>query len=94
MTPVLGLDLGSTTITALAVDIASGAIVGRSTLANDAQVTREDDKARGWSEWDAAQIATVAVRALRDLAECVGPPIVEAAALGLTGQQHAGSGKA
>lgn len=84
----LGLDLGTTTITALAVDVSDGRIAARSTVPNDAEITTADDKARGRSEWDAARIAAIALRALRSLAESLGPRIADVAGLGLTGQQH------
>ena len=84
----LGLDLGTTTITALAVDVADGQVAARFTLSNDAEVTAADDKIRGRSEWDAAGIAAVATRALRSLVELLGARVQEVSGLGLTGQQH------
>jgi sugar (pentulose or hexulose) kinase len=84
----LGLDLGTTTITALALEVASGEIVGRNTAANDAEIASQEHKARGWSEWDAAGIASIALRALRALSDSLGTRTRDVAGLGLTGQQH------
>ena len=85
---VLGLDVGTTTITALAVDIASGKIAARSTRSNDAEITSPGDKARGYSEWDARRIAAAALAALGEMAAALGTDARQAVALGLTGQQH------
>ena len=85
---VLGLDIGTTTITALAVDIASGEIAARSTRPNGAEITSPGDKTRGHSEWDARRIAAAALAALGEMAAALGTDSRQAAALGLTGQQH------
>lgn len=84
----LAIDLGTTTITALAVDIADGEIIGRVTIANDAEITNQERKARGWSEWDAERIASLALKALHSVVETLGSRAREAAGIGLTGQQH------
>ena len=85
---ILGLDVGTTTITALAVDVASGDIAARSTRQNDAEITTSAHKARGYSEWDAPRIAAAAMAALGEMAAQLGPKVRHAAAIGLTGQQH------
>ena len=54
---VLGTDLGTTTTTALALDTASGAVVARHTVPNQAETTSPADRAAGRSEWDARAIA-------------------------------------
>jgi sugar (pentulose or hexulose) kinase len=84
---VLGVDLGTTTITALAVDTSSGDIVARATAANQAAITSSLDKARGFSEYDAQKIVATATACLREVAG--GLPAREAVVgIGLTGQQH------
>lgn len=85
---VLGLDVGTTTITALAVDVASGEIAARSTRQNDAEITAPERKTRGYSEWGAGRIAAAALAALAEMAAQLGPDVRRAAAIGLTGQQH------
>ena len=84
----LALDLGTTTITALAVDLENGEVVARTTTANNAELTSPEHKARGWSEWDANRISKLAMLALQSLAEQLGARLREAAGIGLTGQQH------
>lgn len=87
MATVLGLDLGTTTISAVAVDTASGAVLARAGRAN---ASRRDDPAahaRGHAEQDLATMTALAGEALRDLAGQLGSRR-DLAGLGLTGQQH------
>ena len=46
---VLGVDLGTTKITSLAVDANTGAILAVATAANEANITSETDRGRGRS---------------------------------------------
>ena len=43
----LGVDVGTTTITALVLDLENGAIVARATSANDTEITSEAGSASG-----------------------------------------------
>jgi sugar (pentulose or hexulose) kinase len=88
MPVVLSLDVGTTTITALAVDAGNGAILASATTANGAETTTAAGKARGHSEWDAHRMAESACACLGQVAEQLGGRAREAAGLGLTGQQH------
>jgi sugar (pentulose or hexulose) kinase len=85
---VLGADLGTTKITALALDATSGDVLARHTAANDAETTAAADKARSFSEWDARHIADTACACLRGVAEQLGGRRAEVASVGVTGQQH------
>ncbi len=86
MPVVVGVDLGTSKISALAVETATGAILARHTLANQAETTSAEDRARSRSEWDARQITATAGCCLRALMEQLGAhPVV---GLGITGQQH------
>jgi sugar (pentulose or hexulose) kinase len=87
MTLALGLDLGTTTITALAVDTDTGEQAGCVTATNRAETTTPADRARGRCEWDAGAIVRTAVDCLRELAAKLGPRS-DFAGLCLTGQQH------
>lgn len=84
----LGIDVGTTTITALALDASTGETLAVHTLSNDAEVTSADDKARGRSEWDADRIAARAGECLHAVAGCVASRGDEFVGLGITGQQH------
>jgi sugar (pentulose or hexulose) kinase len=87
---VLGLDIGTTTITALALDAADGSIVARTTTANDAEITSATDRARGYSGWDPRKMTDAACRCLRATAEQLGSRRDDLVGLGITGQQHGG----
>ena len=47
---LLGLDLGTTTLTALALDAATGRVLATVTVPNSCEVTSADDKRRGRCE--------------------------------------------
>jgi sugar (pentulose or hexulose) kinase len=85
---VLGADLGTTKITALALDTESGDVLACHTAANRAETTAPADKARGYSEWDAGRIVATACECLRGAAGQLGGRRGELAGLGITGQQH------
>jgi len=84
---VLGVDLGTTSITSLAMDTTGGDILARATTANQAAITTPADRARGFSEWDAAKIVAAACACLRATAARL-PAGAVIAGIGLTGQQH------
>ena len=82
----IGIDLGTTTLTALAVDLDGGAVLARRTRPTAAETTATADKARGFAEWDADQVTAVAVECLRDVV--AGLQGREVVGIGITGQQH------
>lgn len=82
---VIGLDIGTTTITAIAVD-ENGEVRASRTRPNDTEFTSADDKANGHCEWNAERISEIAFHVLRDLGEQPG----EVVGLAVTGQQHGG----
>lgn len=91
MAVLLGIDIGTTTITALVLDTGSGAVVALATMPNQAEITSPADKARGYSEWDVTQMADAACRCLRTASEQLGNRAEDIAGLGITGQQHGGA---
>ena len=52
----LGLDVGTTTVTAIVVDSETGDVRSRATAPNDPEVPSVEDKRQGRSEWDAGQV--------------------------------------
>jgi sugar (pentulose or hexulose) kinase len=82
----LGIDIGSTTVTAVAVDTASRQLIDVVAVANRAEVTSAADKIRGRSEWDFSRIAQTAFDAARSLVEKAGLSGVDG--IGITGQQQ------
>lgn len=88
MTIALGVDLGTTKITSVALDLASRAVLAVGTVANDANITAESDRAQGYSEWDAERIVTQGFQCLKLVADKLGDQASRVAAIGVTGQQH------
>lgn len=88
MTIVLGVDLGTTKITCIAVDTEEGKIVTSSNASNDANITRAEDLARSYSEWDAEEVLKTANSCVRQVAQQLGQRVNEVQAIGITGQQH------
>jgi sugar (pentulose or hexulose) kinase len=90
MPVTIGLDIGTTTITALAINGQTGEIVASANAANDAEVTVPSDKARGYSEWDADRMVNIACGCLRQINERLATRRRDLAGLAITGQQHGG----
>lgn len=84
----LGVDLGTTKVTALALDVDTGRVAACCGAPNDAETTAPPDKSRGYSEWDARRIIGSACSCLRSVATELGSRGGEVAGLGITGQQH------
>src|SRR5438093_567313 len=87
MSILVSVDLGTTTITSLALDAASGEVLACRTEFNSSETTSAGDKARGRSECDAAEMIRLAAQCIRHVAgqiagrqPCLG--------IGITGQQH------
>ncbi len=80
----LGLDIGTTTITGLVLDVVSGEVLGIHTAPNASETTRRDDREKGRSEWDAEAMVQTAIRVVRDAAQEAG----DIRGIGVTGQMH------
>jgi sugar (pentulose or hexulose) kinase len=88
MSVVLGIDLGTTTITALALNAESRDVIATATVTNSNEITAAADKVSGRSEWDAGAIVQAACVCLRDVSRQLGAGWARLAGLGITGQQH------
>jgi sugar (pentulose or hexulose) kinase len=88
MSVVIGVDLGTTTVTALALNAESGDILATVTAPNPAETTSPADKARGRSEWHAVRLAEAAGECLCQVSRRLGAAWARLAGLALTGQQH------
>ena len=88
MAIVIGVDLGTTKITALAIDARTGAVSACCTRLNQAETTTPADKARGYSEWDVVRIVDIACACLGNVAEQLGTLSSDVNGIGITGQQH------
>jgi len=87
MAVYLGLDVGTSHLTALAVDAATGEALARRSVANSAETTAPEDARRGRSEWDARAMVRLAWEAARAAAGALrGRATV--AGVGVCGQMH------
>jgi len=84
----IGIDIGTTTITALALDAERGDVVASVTAANDAQMTNAAEKGRSRSEWDATRMVQNAYEVVREMVTKLDGRRTGVAGIGLTGQQH------
>lgn len=84
MTLLLGIDLGTTKTTAIAIDADSGSILHRAAVASEGRL----DATGGRSEWDSGQLIACAVDCLRELVGQLGSRAADVEAIGVTGQQH------
>ena len=88
MRVALGIDLGSTSVTVVAVrvDDDQAEMVASLSAPNDAETTSAEDRVIGRSEWDIEAMVARAVHTVDEL--CSGLDFDEAVAIGVTGQQQ------
>ena len=88
MSIVLGIDLGSTSIAAIAVkaDDDQAITIASSSAPNDAEVTTASDRLMGRSEWNLERMAVRAAETASDLVSKIDAR--EIAGIGITGQQQ------
>lgn len=84
-THYLSIDVGSSSVTALIIDIESKSVIDSSTVANTAETTAANDKKRGRSEWDLERMTELAVD---NAAKLIWRTGAQPAAIGITGQQQ------
>ena len=80
----LGIDLGTTTVTGMVLDVETGEVVAVRTVANACEVTGSEDRQRGRSEWDAEVMMALVLAVMREAVAAGGP----VAGIGVTGQMH------
>jgi sugar (pentulose or hexulose) kinase len=88
MSLLLGIDLGTTKTTCVAVDAESGQLVASVAKPTDGNITSEVDRKRGRSEWDAAAVLKSGFDCLADIATQPAVMSHQISGLGVTGQQH------
>ncbi len=88
MRVALGIDLGSTSVTVVAVrvDDDQAEMVASLSAPNDAETTSAEDRVIGRSEWNIEAMVARAVHTVDEL--CSGLDFDEAVAIGVTGQQQ------
>ncbi len=85
---LLGIDLGTTTTTAIAVDADTGDVTSKATGSTASPITNRNDHGKGRSEWDANVLIADGMATLTQLVEQLGNRSADVAGIGLTGQQH------
>ena len=84
-THYLALDIGSTTVVAIVIDLDTNAVVGTASAANSSEVTSAADKRFSRSEWDLDAMTELAID---NAAALVARTNARPAAIGVTGQQQ------
>ena len=84
----MGLDVGTTTISSVILEVDSGRIAAYSTAANTADSTPREEKARGRAELDLGKLWTLIVQVLAETIAQVPARKEEVRGLGVTGQMH------
>jgi sugar (pentulose or hexulose) kinase len=85
MARILGLDIGTTSISGVVLETDDGKLIARTTREHRADVTPSAPHEATWAEQDPAKLWACACDVLRELAGVTGSRI---AAIGLTGQMH------
>lgn len=89
MTLLIGLDVGTTNIGAIAVEFAPKVrLVASLVIPNSASQITPHDKTIGRAELDLNRLFQSVLTALSQLAQQLGPRANQVAAIGITGQQH------
>jgi xylulokinase len=83
MSVLVGVDVGTSGLKAIAVDSDSGALLCSATRDYPLQTPRP-----GWAEQDPEDFARAALEALRELSTSLGARVKDVRAVGLTGQMH------
>ena len=84
MAQYLGLDIGTTTITALLLDTDAREVGTVRTVPNSCEITSSTDRGRGRSEWNADAMVELCHRLIRETASSG----ASVAGIGVTGQMH------
>lgn len=85
---LLGIDLGTTKTTCIAVDSESGRVVASVGLPTHGNVTSAKDRKQGRSEWDAATVLQSGFDCLSKITVHPDVSQQQISSLGVTGQQH------
>jgi sugar (pentulose or hexulose) kinase len=85
---VLGIDLGTTTITSIALDTATGQQTACHSVLTPPPLPRPEGPEAGRREWDVAGLTARASACLQTLTASIGVRGASLAGLGITGQQH------
>jgi len=85
---LLGIDLGTTKTTCIAVDSESGRVVASSAMPTGGNVTSDEGRRLGRSEWDAEAVLRSGIECLSKIATNSSVVEQHICSIGVTGQQH------
>ena len=88
MSLLLGIDLGTTKTTCIAVDAESGEVAASVALPTDGYITSDEDRKAGRSEWDAESVLQSGFDCLAEILKTSAVDGRKIASIGVTGQQH------
>lgn len=88
MSLLLGIDLGTTKTTCVAVDSDSGQVVTSVAIPTHGNITRDSDRKLGRSEWNADVVLESGFECLTEMATRLVAERQQIVSLGVTGQQH------
>ena len=88
MSLYVGLDVGTTTVSALVVDAEGGHLVVRKTVEHLATTSSAEERARGRAELDLPKLRAVVLATLREALAPMGETTGDVVGLGVTGQMH------
>jgi len=83
-----GLDVGTTTLSVVIMDVTAGHLLARHTVAHTAQSSSPADRARGRAELDLDLLRAQIMEALAEAVRQVGERAADLRGLGVTGQMH------
>jgi len=82
----MGIDVGTSNIAILVLDVSSGKVEAVSVLPNSSEITNERDRLIGRSEWDAERVVDIVFQAVAQISANVDPQKIKG--IGVTGQMH------
>ena len=88
MSLLLGIDLGTTKSTCIAVESGSGEVVASTTISTGGNITSDNDRKLGRSEWDAESVLRSGFECLDEILKTPDVDIRKVCSVGVTGQQH------
>ncbi|MDW8054967.1 MAG: FGGY family carbohydrate kinase [Anaerolineae bacterium] len=84
----LGVDIGTTSITAVAFDVEHRRLLAKASALNMADVTPAERRAEGWAELDLDRVFAAVLAVLSEVVLQLGTAATRARVLGVTGQMH------
>ncbi|MBL6706944.1 MAG: hypothetical protein ISQ06_12585, partial [Planctomycetaceae bacterium] len=88
MSLLLGIDLGTTKTTCIAVDSESGDVVASVASPTGGNITSDEDRQLGRSEWDVEAVLRSGFGCLHEIVKVPAVESREISCVGVTGQQH------